>query len=53
MNKNDLIETLAKDKEAGLDSKAAAGRALNAVLDAITKGSSIMRSLRASSAALM
>ena len=38
MNKNDLIEALVKDKEAGLESKAAAGRALNAVLDAITKG---------------
>ena len=38
MNKNDLIEALVKDKEAGLESKAAAGRALNAVLAAIEKG---------------
>ncbi|MBO7131301.1 MAG: HU family DNA-binding protein [Fibrobacterales bacterium] len=38
MNKNELIEALVADKESGLESKAAAGRALNAVLAAIEKG---------------
>ena len=38
MNKNELIEALVANKESGLDSKAAAGRALNAVLEAIEKG---------------
>lgn len=38
MNKQDLIEAILANKEAGFESKAAAGRALDAVLDAITAG---------------
>lgn len=38
MNKADLIETLTNDKNANFPSKAAAERALNAVLDGIESG---------------
>ena len=38
MNKTELVETLVKDKDAGLESKAAAERALNAMIDCIKKG---------------
>ena len=38
MNKQDLIEAILANKEAGLESKAAAGRAVDAVLDGIAAG---------------
>ena len=38
MNKAQLIEVLVKDKEARFESKAAAERALNSVVEAIKKG---------------
>ena len=38
MNKQDLIAAVADDKHAGLESKAAAERAVNAVIDAISNG---------------
>jgi len=38
MNKEDLINTILADKTAAMASKAAAERAVNAVLAAITKG---------------
>ena len=38
MNKQELIEAIANNEEAGLGSKAAAERALKAVLDGITTG---------------
>ena len=38
MNKQELIDVLVKDKASGIDSKAAAGRAIDAILDAIKKG---------------
>ena len=38
MNKQDLIEAILANKEAGIESKAAAGRALDAVLDGIAAG---------------
>lgn len=38
MNKQDLIETILANKEAGIESKAAAARAVDAVLDGITAG---------------
>ena len=38
MNKQDLIEAILANKEAGIESKAAAGRAVDAVLDGITAG---------------
>lgn len=38
MNKQDLIEAILANKEAGIESKAAAGRAVDAVLDAIAAG---------------
>jgi DNA-binding protein HU-beta len=38
MNKQQLIESVATDKKAGIASKAASERAVNAVLDAIAKG---------------
>lgn len=38
MNKQELIEAIANNEEAGLGSKAAAERALKAVLDGITGG---------------
>ncbi len=38
MNKAGLIELILKDKCAGIDSKAAAERALNAVLSAVEEG---------------
>ncbi len=38
MNKQDLIEAILANKEAGIDSKAAAGRAVDAVLDGIAAG---------------
>ncbi len=38
MNKQDIIDTITADKNAGLPSKAAAERAVNAILDALTKG---------------
>ncbi|MCQ2105395.1 MAG: HU family DNA-binding protein [Fibrobacter sp.] len=38
MNKQDLIEAILANKEAGIESKAAAGRAVDAVLDGISAG---------------
>ena len=38
MNKQDLIDAILANKEAGIESKAAAGRALDAVLDGIAAG---------------
>ena len=38
MNKQELIDAILANKEAGIESKAAAGRALDAVLDAIAAG---------------
>ena len=38
MNKQDLIEAVLANKEAGFESKAAAGRAVDAVLDGIAAG---------------
>lgn len=38
MNKQELIEAILANKEAGIESKAAAGRALDAVLDGISAG---------------
>ena len=38
MNKQDLIEAILANKEAGFESKAAAGRAVDAVLDGIAAG---------------
>jgi len=38
MNKQDLIEAVLANKEAGIESKAAAARAIDAVLDGITAG---------------
>ena len=38
MNKLDLIEAILANKEAGFESKAAAGRAVDAVLDGIAAG---------------
>ena len=38
MNKADLIEAVASNKEASMESKAQAERAINAVLDGITHG---------------
>ncbi len=38
MNKQELIESVAADKKAEIASKAAAERAVNAVLEALTKG---------------
>ena len=38
MNKQDLIEAVLANKEAGFESKAAAARALDAVLDGIAAG---------------
>ena len=38
MNKQDLIEAILANKEAGIESKAAAGRAVDAVLDGIAAG---------------
>ena len=38
MNKQDLIDAILANKEAGIESKAAAGRAVDAVLDGITAG---------------
>lgn len=38
MNKQDLIEAILANKEAGIESKAAAARAVDAVLDGITAG---------------
>ena len=38
MNKQDLIDAILANKEAGIDSKAAAGRAVDAVLDGIAAG---------------
>jgi len=37
-NKQDLIATIQGNKDAGLDTKAAAERAVNAVIDAIEEG---------------
>ncbi|MBR6943664.1 MAG: HU family DNA-binding protein [Fibrobacter sp.] len=38
MNKQDLIEAVLANKEAGVESKAAAARAIDAVLDGIAAG---------------
>lgn len=38
MNKQELIEAILANKEAGFESKAAAGRALDAVLEGIASG---------------
>lgn len=38
MNKQELIETILSNKEAGIESKAAAARAVDAVIDAINTG---------------
>ena len=38
MNKQDLIEAILANKDAGLESKATAGRAVDAVLDGIAAG---------------
>ena len=38
MNKQELIDAILANKEAGIESKAAAGRALDAVLDGIAAG---------------
>ncbi len=38
MNKQELVETILKDKQGGFDSKASAERAVNAVLDGIEIG---------------
>ena len=38
MNKQDLIDAILANKEAGIESKAAAARAVDAVLDGITAG---------------
>ena len=38
MNKQELIDAMLANKEAGFESKAAAGRALEAVLDGIAAG---------------
>ena len=38
MNKQDLIDAILANKAAGFESKAAAGRAVDAVLDGITAG---------------
>ena len=38
MNKQDLIEAVLANKEAGIESKAAAARAIDAVLDGIAAG---------------
>ena len=38
MNKQDLIDAILANKEAGIESKAAAGRAVDAVLDGISAG---------------
>lgn len=38
MNKQELIEAILANKEAGIETKAAAGRALDAVLEGITTG---------------
>ena len=38
MNKQDLIEAILANKEAGIESKAAAARAVDAVLDGIAAG---------------
>ena len=38
MNKQDLIKAILANKEAGIESKAAAARAVDAVLDGITAG---------------
>ena len=38
MNKQDLIEAVLTNKEAGIESKAAAARAIDAVLDGIAAG---------------
>ena len=38
MNKQDLIEAVLANKEAGIESKAAAARAIDAVLDGIATG---------------
>lgn len=38
MNKQELIEAILANKEAGIESKAAAGRAVDAVLDGIAAG---------------
>ena len=38
MNKQDLIDAILANKEAGIESKAAAARALDAVLDGIAAG---------------
>ena len=38
MNKGELIEAVLKNKDAGMESKAAAERAVNAMIDAIQAG---------------
>ena len=38
MNKQELIDAILANKDAGIESKAAAGRALDAVLDGIAAG---------------
>ena len=38
MNKQELIDAILANKEAGIESKAAAARALDAVLDGIAAG---------------
>ncbi len=38
MNKQDLIQAILEDKDAGIETKAAAERAVNAVIDAIETG---------------
>jgi DNA-binding protein HU-beta len=38
MNKSELVEAIVKDKNSGIESKAAAERALESVLDAIRSG---------------
>ena len=38
MNKQELIDAILANKEAGIESKAAAGRAVDAVLDGIAAG---------------
>ena len=38
MNKQDLIDAILANKEAGIESNAAAGRAVDAVLDGISAG---------------
>jgi DNA-binding protein HU-beta len=38
MNKSELVEAIVKNKNSGIDSKAAAERALESVLDAVRSG---------------